>query len=109
MRDNQGDMFNNGDAKLSRDEALERVRRHGGDWQEKALAGLMLLSGFIGTSEDVRIKLIVLGLEKPHHHNAWGAFAKEALKRKLYIPTGQRRHMRGDKSNARKTDVYRVA
>lgn len=101
------DLFGEG-AKIERDVALARVRARGGDWRDKAMTGLVLLNHFVGTAEDIRIKLIMKGLESPHHHNAWGEFIKAAIRSKLLIPTGERRHMRTAKSHARTTAVYQV-
>ena len=95
-------------AKRARDEALRRVRDNAGDWRDRALLAMNLIPGFIGTWEDIRVRLLMKGLARPHHHNAWGEVSKEALKRKLMIPTGEMRPMRLKKSHARSTKVYRV-
>jgi hypothetical protein len=95
-------------AKKARDAALRRIRERGGDWRDRAMAALVLIDGFTGTAEDIRIRLLMKGLDKPHHHNAWGEFSKAAIKLKRFLPTGQRRHMRTTKSHARLTPVYTV-
>ena len=103
------DLFGGFDGKGARDEALKRVTTRGGDWQERAIASLPVISGFKGTAEDIRIRLIMKGLDSPHHWNAWGAMIQEAIKRRAIWPTGERRHMRTTKSHARMTPVYVVA
>jgi hypothetical protein len=96
------------DAKRLRDAALRRVRERGGNWRDRALASLILLDGFTGTAEDIRIALQVKGLDTPHHHNAWGEMIKAAIEHHLLLRTGQRRHMRTRKSHARDTPIYSV-
>jgi hypothetical protein len=97
------------DAKKARDAALARVHANGGRWRDTALVALpYLIPGFVGTAEDIRIRLQLRGLEPPHHHNAWGDLIKAALKKRLIVPTGKRQPMRTRKSHARETPVYRV-
>jgi hypothetical protein len=96
------------DAKTLRDRALQRVTENGGDWQERAIIALALIPGFIGTAEDIRIRLLMKGLARPHHHNAWGAMVMEAIRRNRIQFTGKRRHMKTSKSHGRETDVYLV-
>jgi hypothetical protein len=96
------------DTKKLRDEALRRVTEHGGNWQRRALMALHLIPGFEGTAEDIRIRLRMKGLEKPHHHNAWGAMIMEAIKQRRIIENGKRKHMKTLPSHGRETDVYVV-
>jgi hypothetical protein len=98
-------------AKAARDEALERVTESGGDWQDRALLMLRRLPpGFEGTGEAFRLRLITDGLDKPHHHNAWGALIRHAIRLGHLQDTGKMAHMRTVRSHARKTPVYvRVA
>lgn len=101
--------MNDDDAKRDRDEALRRVAENTGPWHPQAMAMIQLkLRGFTGTGEDIRTRLIMKGLSHPHHHNAWGALTNDALKKKILVPTGEMRHMRGNRSHARRTPVYRV-
>lgn len=104
------DLFGDvGKAKADRDAALKRVTERGGDWQSRAIAAMsLMLPGFEGTAEDIRIRMMMRGFELPHHYNAWGAMIKAAEKQRVLMRTGQRRHMKGSKSHARKTDVYVV-
>jgi len=108
VSDDQGDLFGD-EAKRARDRALEQVTLNGGDWQDRALQTMSLMRGFVGTAEDIRLKLIMVeGMEPPHHHNAWGALIKEARKRGRIQHTGQRRCMRTKRSHGRETPVYVV-
>jgi len=95
-------------ARAARDAALKRVTERGGNWQERALLALVLIPGFIGTAEDIRIRLLMKGLERPHHHNAWGAMIMEAIRLNRIIHNGKRRHMKTKRSHGRETDVYVV-
>jgi hypothetical protein len=100
------DLFN--DTTIAPETAAARLREGHGNWRDRAMLGLSLIVGFTGTAEDIRIRLIMKGLGKPHHHNAWGELIKEALRRDLIFPTGERRRMKTGKSHARETAVYRV-
>lgn len=97
-------------ATADRDAALEQV----GDNAEEATSFMTLGLAAIGrlpageyTGEDVRDRLTGLGVV-PHHPNAWGALVSKAVRDGLLVPTGERRAMRGPRSHARRTDVYRV-
>ena len=69
----------------------------------------MLPHGWIGTGEDIRRFLIEeMQLEPPHHHNAWGSLIRTAVHRGLIGGTGRWTRMRGPKSHARPTQIYRV-
>lgn len=104
------DLFGDlGKAKTDRDAALKQVTERGGDWQSRAIAAIpLMLPGFEGTAEDIRIRMLMKGFGPPHHYNAWGAMIMAAEKQRVLRRTGQRRHMKGSKSHARKTDVYIV-
>lgn len=105
MATGQQDMFG---AKLARDDALKRVEGNAGDWMEKALAAVTLLdSGRLMTGEDIRVA-IVKDVGEPHHHNAWGAMIKNAIKQRLIVPTGKWRHMKLPQSHARNSPIYRI-
>jgi hypothetical protein len=76
---------------------------------ETALAAITLLeSGQFMTGEDVRVA-IVNTVGEPHHHNAWGAMIKSAVKQRLIIPTGKWRPMKLPQSHARVSPIYRVS
>lgn len=96
-------------AKLARDDALKRVNDNAGDWMDKALAAVVLLkSGELMTGEDIRVA-IVDDVGEPHHHNAWGAMIKNAMKQRLVVPTGKWRPMKLKQSHARVSPIYRIA
>ncbi len=98
-------------AREARDEALTRVSSNAGDWTTQARVAFLraFLGGWEGTGEDIRLTLTRLGLTAPHHHNAWGAFVSGLRKSGWIVPTGEWRNMKGEKSHARETKVYRRA
>ena len=93
-----------------RDEALERVTENAGpDFAEKVrryVLGLPRDAEFTG--EDIRLAMEAAG-EHPHHHNAWGGITSRMVTSGLLVKTGEWRKMRGPRSNARSTPVYRRA
>lgn len=96
-------------AKAARDEALTRVSKNSGTWFKDAVAAVGELRGYGEISgEDIRFMLTERGLPEPHHRNVWGSVIRVALKRGFLIPLDRRKPMSGDKSHARKTDVYRT-
>lgn len=104
----QNDLFG-GDAKAERDAALKRVREGGGDWEDQTIRAIsVMMPGFEGTGEDIRIRLLMKGHPPPHDQHAWGSMIKRAIARRVILPTGQRRHMKSAKSHARETKVYLV-
>jgi hypothetical protein len=102
------DLFSDfeGDAKARRDEGMGRVTANAGPWVPAARTEIAKLRGWCGTGEDLRLLLVPL-IGPPHHHNAWGPLIKYAIERHWLFPTGERRHMKSKKSNARSTAVYR--
>ena len=95
-------------ATLMRNEALDRVFSNASeDWKARALRVVLSMRGQRVTGEDVRLACEALGI-RPHHHNAWGAFISSLRRSGKLMPTGEYVNMRGAKSNARKTEVYRV-
>lgn len=95
------------EAKEARDEALQRVKTNSGTWYEDAIkAAKTIPHGWIGTAEDLRLHLIRSGLEKPHHHNVWGAFINTCIRKRILIATGDYEHMQTRRSHARRTPVY---
>ncbi len=97
-------------AESERDEALELVAANSGDWMPGAIATLRRLRGMTVleefTGEELRVFLMRAGHPPPHHHNAWGAFIKQAIRAQLIRPTGRRKNMRTPKSHARSTAIY---
>lgn len=101
----QQDLFG---AKVARDEALNRVGDNTGRWMHKALLAVSNLeSGAHLTGEDIRLQ-VRDRVGNPHHHNAWGALIKAAIRADLIKPTGKHRAMQTVKSHARRTPVYYI-
>jgi len=96
------------DAKQARDYAIRKVRENGGSWHSRALLALNLIPGFVGTGEEIRIRLQLRGLAPPHHHNAWGAMILDAIEQGKIRRTGARTWMRTRKSHKRATDILKV-
>lgn len=91
----------------NRDEALQQVTRP--NWMEAALQKFDSVSlPAVITGEQIRFLLIDNGLEKPHHHNAWGAFTRNLILKKRLTPTDKFVNMRAAKSHARMTRQYQV-
>jgi hypothetical protein len=96
------------DAARERDAALSQVQANAGDFVERALDAIRVMPhGFCETGEGFR-KLVERRGIKPHHHNAWGALINVAVKRGMLVATGEMAHMKGHKSHARRTPIYRV-
>ena len=94
-------------ARHDRDEALALVTDNAGpSWMDKALAEIIKVHGEV-TGEKIR-GIVTHAIGPPHHHNAWGAVVRTAIKRGILHRTGQRVNMMGPKSHARMTDVYVV-
>lgn len=101
------DLFDAAAAREARERTLKQVADHAGLWMDAALAEIGALPAtWCGTGEDIRAGLEQRGLV-PHHHNTWGALIGTAVKRRLIVPTGQYVGMRGSRSHARRTPVYR--
>jgi hypothetical protein len=104
--DDEPDLFS---AKSERDKALESVSAHAGEWMDIARDAFDALpSGTTGIFEDFKLQLIHAGLAAPHHHNAWGALARDCATKGILTFTGEFRNMRGRKSHARMSPVYRL-
>ena len=91
----------------ARDKALGKVADKAGDWIDTALAILPHIrhdSAFV-TGEDVRLWLEER-ISKPHHHNAYGALIRIAIRHGILRPTDKWVQMRTKKSHARMTRVY---
>lgn len=102
----QADLFA---ARTARDAGIDLVEANNEPWMERALKLLpqTVARGGELTSEELRILLGVAGLEPPLHHNAWGALTMNAVRRGLLEDTGRVMQMRGPKSHARRTPVWR--
>jgi hypothetical protein len=96
------------DAAQARDFALRKMRENGGEWHATALLALNLIPGFVGTGEEIRIRLQLRGLSPPHHQNAWGAMILDAIEQGKIQRTGTRTRMRTRKSHGRATDILKV-
>lgn len=94
-------------AKGARDEAIERVSDE--SWMDDAFNVLLgcVEVGWEGTGEEIREMLTGRGLRDPHHHNCWGAFIMDMLRRKYLTKTGVYVNMHTVKSHARATPVLR--
>jgi len=104
--DHEFEQLNLFDAKVLRDEGMDRVLNNSPTWFQHAMRMVDGLRDWTGTGEDLRLYLIPL-IGEPHHRNAWGALTAQALRRNYLRPTGERVQMRTLKSHARSTDVYR--
>ena len=66
-----------------KDEALARVLRNSGDWQHKVAQAWEWWLWYAAPAEfsfdEFRYWAESEGIS-PHHHNAWGAFAREATR-----------------------------
>lgn len=101
----QQDLFG---AVQARDNALNQVSGNTGKWMHKALVAVSdLRAGVDLTGEDIRLR-VADRVGNPHHHNAWGALIKAAIKADLITPTGKHRAMQTVRSHARRTPVYYI-
>jgi len=93
------------EGKARRDESMEQVSDNSGDFIDLGLSAIKGMLRQYATGEDIRISLQASGIV-PHHHNAWGALIRTAIKRGLLFPTERFVNMRDAKSHARMTRVY---
>lgn len=105
------DLFTHADererAKAARDAGMDTVEENAGLWMDAAFSVIHKLpSGWTGIFEDIRL-LIRDAIGNPHHHNAYGALSNKVIRAHLLEPTGSYRHMRTERSHARRTPVYR--
>jgi len=108
MDNDQDDLFG-GDAKAAKQAAINRIIERIGTWLERAIGALVLVNGFVGTTEAIRLRLVGMGLEPPPDPNHdWGAWTTAAIKREKLIPTGRYGHTTTERSHNRKVPVYRV-
>ena len=99
------------DAKQAKQVALRQVAENSGSWIKDFLEGVAKMArandGLLVTGEKLRM-MIEPVVGAPHHHNAWGAAISLAVKKGYAEATGEYAAMRGPKSHARKTPVYRL-
>lgn len=99
------------DKGLSNEDKLAKfglLVEHGAPWFVKAMREMKRIkTGWQGTGEDLRYRLLESGLGRPHHHNAWGRLIAMGIERGLLEPTGSVTPMRQVSSHARKTQVLR--
>jgi hypothetical protein len=92
-------------ARENRDKAIASVSNNAGnEWMVKALDVISSLKGE-ATGESIRI-LVEPRIGKPHHHNAWGAVVRTAIKRGFITFANRYEQMKTSKSHARRTPVY---
>lgn len=89
----------------NRDLGIGIVSDNAGRWIDRFLAMVAgLPAGWVGIAEKFQE---LMGDDRPHHPNAWGAATSMAVKRGLLVKTGQWFPMRKVTSNARMTPEYR--
>lgn len=98
-------------AASERDAGLRAVSENNSSWMDLAFRKLGRVLRNIqsgeATAEDIKIALLEQ-IEKPEHHNAWGALIREARHRNLLTPTGRWTPCRLPKSHARQTPIYHI-
>ena len=87
-------------------QALEQVGTNAEPFYERALQAIATLEPGTYTGEDVRLRIVQILQDEPHHHNAWGAIISGAVRRGYLVPTGRYLPMKTAKSHARKTPEY---
>jgi hypothetical protein len=87
-----------------RDAALERVELE--PFKTQIAAFIPTLPRGLYTGEQIRLAAERAEIY-PHHHNAWGAVIRSAIKAGSLIPTSSWVPMEASKSHARMTRVYR--
>ena len=77
---------------MNKEFGQELVLKHSGSWSDQALS---MLEWYIQTNneeftmDDFRVYAEYMGLNPPHHHNAWGALFNHCAKLNLIRPTGK--------------------
>jgi hypothetical protein len=103
------------EAERLRDAGLRKVEANSDGWINLALIALhqerreALKAGngdFIFTVNNIK-SLVLIDVGKPHHHNAWGALVKAAMKKGLIVDTGGWIRSTEPKSHARRIPTYR--
>lgn len=100
-------------ATAARDAGIELVADNAGEaWMREALKGLRYYCGIQDKPflfEDFRWWWGVSGGTAPHHHNAWGALCRVAIKDGLIQRTGVYRTTRSTRTHAHPCMTYRRA
>lgn len=99
------------EARLTRNEGIERVRAKNREWMHlgSRLLGEMKLERAEATGEQMRIWLRSKGLGEPSSAHAWGALTLTAVRRGVLIDTGRSEQMWAKRSHARRTPIWRFA
>ena len=106
-KDDEPDLFG---GRAARDEGMNRVEANSGEWKERARALIERIpSGFEGTGEAYKLECRKMGLEEPHHYNAWGPVIGWAAKRGLIRHTGEWKQCITKKRHAQMARVWRRA
>lgn len=104
MGKDQRDLFG---GMKARDEGMARVSANGGDWTARAITYIARIpKGFMGTGQDFKLRAFDDGLDSPHHHNAWGAVIRTAIRKGLIRGTGLYGHTVVKASHARVIPIY---
>lgn len=106
------DLFSLAAAMEARDEALARVIKNGGTWNDRAvtLAKHLIPVGWSGIGEDVRRMIIESDcIEPPYCYQSWGALSRTLIEDGVLQATGEWRRPTAKKSKGRPCQVYRRA
>jgi hypothetical protein len=104
-----------GAAQKARDEGIKEVSENNQTWMALALLQIEQFArthdGWANTEhgvtgEGIRV-MLVPRVGHPNSQNCYGALIRTAIKRGLLVETGTLRAMKTEKSNARRTMVYR--
>jgi hypothetical protein len=101
------DLFAAADARVARDRALAGVEARHSDF---IAAGLAFIGELVGefTGEDIRLLLLERRSIVPPTPNSMGTLIMNAAKAGLLTDTGRSSRMKSEKSNARRTPVWRA-
>jgi hypothetical protein len=99
-----------------RDEGMEQVQQNAGEWRDVMRQHLdtwinKTPSGAIFIGEDIRLELQNMGVEEPHHPNAWSAVIGGRIRQCLKSGRIQVHGLKtgsDPKAHARRMIAYRV-
>ena len=79
-----------------KEKGLKLVRENNENWMERAIAGAQdyIIYPATFTGEDIRV-YVQTYIGYPKHPNAFGALINTLIKRKIIVPTGEHRQMKG--------------
>ena len=82
MRDQPGLPFNLAEGQRRKEAGIEQVLSNGAAFKDQVriLIRIVARRGLEFTNDDVRALASELGVEEPHHPNAWGAAVSSAAK-----------------------------